>query len=35
MRFPFVKALNAEFDGDKKILYVDGQRLNEVAVYED
>ncbi len=35
MTFPFVKALNAEFDGDKKILYVDGQRLNEVAVYED
>ncbi|MCH5157564.1 MAG: 16S rRNA processing protein RimM [Clostridiales bacterium] len=33
--FAFVKALNAEFDGDKKILFVDGKRLQEVAVYED
>ena len=32
--FAFVKALNAEYDEGKRILYVDEDRLAEVAVYE-
>ncbi len=33
--FAFVKALNAEYDSEKRALYVDKARLEEVAVYED
>ena len=35
MTFAFIKALNAEYDEDKRELTVDGDRLREVAVYED
>lgn len=35
LSFPFLKALNAEFDEQARVLYVDGKRFNEVAVYED
>lgn len=35
MTFAFVKALGAEFDGAHKRLSVDGEKLAEVAVYED
>lgn len=35
MSFAFVKALCAEYDDDKNTLYVDGARLNEVAVYDE
>lgn len=33
--FAFVKALAAEYDGEKNALTVDKARLDEVAVYED
>lgn len=35
MTFAFVKALNAEFNEDANELYVDAERLNEVAVYDE
>ena len=35
MTFAFVKALNAEYDEQKNELYVDGDRLKEVAVYDE
>ncbi len=33
--FAFVKALGARFDAESKSVYVDGEKLKEVAVYED
>lgn len=35
MTFAFVKALCAEFSESKNVLYVDGKRLDEVAVYDE
>lgn len=35
MTFAFVKALEPRFDAQKKTLFVDKDRLAEVAVYED
>ena len=35
MTFAFVKGLNARLDGQNNILYVDGGKLNEVAVYDE
>lgn len=35
MTFAFVKALDAKFDSESKVLYVDGNRFKEVAVYDD
>lgn len=33
--FPFLKALNAQFDEQMRVLTVDGKKFDEVAVYED
>ncbi|MCH5155209.1 MAG: 16S rRNA processing protein RimM [Clostridiales bacterium] len=35
MTFAFVKALNAEYDEESNVLSVDGQKLKEVAVYDE
>ncbi len=35
MTFAFVKAINAEYSAESNILYVDGVRLREVAVYDE
>lgn len=35
MTFAFVKALNAEYDENSNTLCVDGERLKEVAVYDE
>lgn len=35
MSFPFLKALDARLDAAQKRLYVNGNKLKEVAVYED
>ena len=35
MTFAFVKALNAEYDENNNVLTVDGDRLKEVAVYDE
>lgn len=35
MSFAFVKALNAEYDRKENVLFVDGERLKEVAVYDE
>ena len=35
MTFAFIKALAAEYDDNKRVLTVDGERLKEVAVYDE
>ncbi len=35
MTFAFIKALAAEYDDSKRVLTVDGDKLKEVAVYDE
>lgn len=35
LRFPFLKDLIVKIDTDKKEIYVKGERLKEISVYED